>query len=94
MLTEALYYVDSAQTRHQINLNPYCESGAVTLVTVELSTTQAFLDRFDPLYRDTLHEGAAALAFLFEQDVSWRFCSADKIVFRVLGNASRAEQGL
>ena len=95
MLTEALYYTDCDQTRRQINLRPYCQSGAVTVVTVELSTAQAFLDRFDPLYRDTLHEGeAAALAYLFEQDESWRFCSADKIVFRVLGNASRPEQGL
>lgn len=95
MLTEALYYIDSTQTRHPINLDPYSQSGAVTVITVELSTAQAFLDRFDPLYRDTLHDGeAAALAYLFEQDESWTFCSADKIAFRVLGNANRSEQGL
>ncbi|MFB3905366.1 MAG: hypothetical protein ACE15E_18105 [Acidobacteriota bacterium] len=32
MLTEALYYFDSTETRHPINLNPYCQSGAVTVV--------------------------------------------------------------
>ncbi len=95
MLAEALYYTDPADTRHRIDLDPYCESGQIAVLTVELSATKAFLDCFDPSYRDTLHEGEAdALAFLFQEDENWKFCSADKIVFRVLGNAKRADQGL
>jgi hypothetical protein len=54
-----------------------------------------FSARFDPLYIEKLDPGeAAALAYLFDQNLDWMICSSDAIVYRILGNFKRGSQGI
>jgi hypothetical protein len=62
---------------------------------VPLADIRTFRDRFDPTYLERLDPGETeSLAYLLKANAEIRICSADKIVYRVLGNLDRSEQGL
>lgn len=94
--TEAHFYEDDDGVRHDFELAPYEASGAITVFDVEMAEVEAFRQRFGPAYFEKLDPGEAeALAFLFaQQSEDWQICSADKIIYRVLGSCHRQEQGI
>jgi hypothetical protein len=54
-----------------------------------------FLGQFDPVYLEKLDPGEAeSLAYLLGESDECRLCSADKIVYRVLGGLRRPDQGV
>jgi hypothetical protein len=67
----------------------------VKIVDVTLSEMKIFYDKFDLTYQAGIHPGEKeALTFLFNAPESYLLCSADKVVFKVLGLLGRSEQGI
>jgi hypothetical protein len=78
-----------------IDLAPTIASGAITTFAVSEEGIESFRNRFDHDYLGVLDDGEAeSLAYLFASKEDWLISSADRIVFRVLGNLHRSEQGI
>ena len=91
---EALYY-KSGEIHERINLTPHKENKIITEVDIQLSELNDFRNKFGLNYLDRLHSGETeSLAYLNTKDEPFLLCSADKIVFRVLPQLNRAEQGI
>jgi len=79
----------------RIDLEPAILSRAITLFSVEALKVEAFRSRFDDSYLGVLDDGEAeSLAYLFDAKSDFHISSADKIVYRVLGNMHRGDQGI
>jgi len=92
---EALYWEDQSHTRHEIDLTPYLNSGSITVFSVPPGELARLRSQFDPVYFEKLDAGETeSLAYLLKQPEECQICSADKIVYRVLGNLGRSEQGI
>lgn len=92
--TEAqFYFVD--QEQHAIDLTSDIAAKRLEVVEVELAELRRFMDRFDPTYLEALDPGEAeSLAYLASSSDPCLICSSDAIVFRVLAQLARSEQGL
>jgi hypothetical protein len=91
---EVRYYKDENLDRHGIDLAPFASDKRIRLVDLDASELKSFLDQFDPLYRDQLHDGESeSLAFLMRSQ-DGLICAADAAVFRVLGRLDRSDQGI
>jgi hypothetical protein len=78
-----------------IDLTPDINSGKVQIFDVTVTELKAFRDQFDPLYLGDLDDGEAeSLANMLKQSDDYLISSGDAIVFRVLGNIGRGDQGL
>ena len=87
---QALFTEDGTK---QINLKPYEE--IVRIIDVELSAVKPFYSKFGSLYKAEVHPGEKeTLAFLCTSSENWQVCSADHVVFRVLGLLNKADQGI
>ncbi len=90
---EAHFWVDQNEVRHDFDLSHEIDREAIFCENVPLSQTEDFLKNFDSTY--AIHAGEAEpLALLFASEKNWLICSADGIVFRVLGRTGRADQGI
>jgi hypothetical protein len=95
VVAESAFFEDEHGKRHDIDLNDYIATNAVNVFDAQPQDMKAFLERFDPVYLEKLDAGEAeSLCCLLTATDEMRICSADKIVFRVLGNLDRSEQGL
>jgi len=89
---QALYTEDGTQ---QICLEPYEEKGLIKIIDVDVSVVKEFEDKFTPLYKPEIHDGEKeTLAFLFDSSEHWLVCSADHVVFKILGLLGKAEHGI
>ncbi len=92
---EALFWDDADGERHDITLGPGIENGKINCLEVEMPVLETFLSKFGALYLDKLDPGEAdSLALLTSSSDVWTICSADAIVFRVLGCLNLGDQGL
>jgi len=88
-------YARLEQKDLHINLEPYARDGRIKVIELELSVVRDFHTRFDPVYKAEIDPGEKeTLAFLNSAKENWIVCSADGVVFRVLGLLGRAEQGI
>ena len=95
VLDESQFYADDQGNRHYIDLTSYVSAKSITLFDLKPSQMQAFCGHFDSVYLEKLDPGEAeSLAYLFTQSDECKICSADKIVFRVLGSLNRPDQGV
>lgn len=79
----------------RIDLEPAIHSKAITLFSVDAAKVDAFRTRFDSSYLGVLDDGEAeSLAYMFDTKSEFLISSADKIVYRVLGNMNRGHQGI
>lgn len=79
----------------KIDLEPAIHTRAITLFSVDAVKVEAFRSRFEDSYLGVLDDGEAeSLAFLFDVKNDFLISSADKIVYRVLGNMHRGDQGV
>jgi len=93
--TEAHFYEDDAGEKQYFDLATDDEAGRITVFEVLTPDLQRFRSRFDPSYFERLDAGEAeSLAFLMNSDDPYQMCSADSIVYKVLGNLDRSEQGI
>jgi hypothetical protein len=91
---EADYY-DAGETQEKIDFAPYIDTNKITIIDVNASDLQIFIDLFGINYLEKLDPGESeSLAYLNAKDEPFKLCSADKIVFRVLPQLNRADQGI
>jgi len=92
---EAHFYEDDEGVRHDFDLEPYRRDGKVTVFDIAPSELTTFRATFDPTYFEKLDPGETeSLAYLVNSKEECLICSADRIVYRVLGNLNRGEQGV
>jgi hypothetical protein len=93
---EADYYENSEGTHHDIDLTEYIKSGQVNVFSRTAADLKRFRTSFDPEYVEKLDDGETeSLVHLLSGACEGFFlCSADAIVFRVLGNVRLAENGV
>lgn len=78
-----------------IDLGSYEKQDLITVFDVEPSKVKAFHEQFDPLYKIDIHPGEKeTLAFLHNSPEDWLVCSADHVVFKVIGRLNKADQGI
>lgn len=95
VVDETKFYENENGCRHEIDLDSWRNVGSITVFEMPLDQLTAFVRQFDGLYIDSLEAGEAeSLAWLFESQDKYLICSADKIVYRILGNCNRGDQGV
>ncbi|NUN49034.1 MAG: hypothetical protein HUU15_09425 [Candidatus Brocadiae bacterium] len=97
VVDEACFFEEPGGTRQAIDLAPDITSGAVRVETTSAAQLQDLVELVPESWRPELHPGeAASLAWMLSQSPveSWLICSADHIVFRILGKLGRSECGV
>ena len=95
VINEAQFFDDENGNRQPIDLTELISTAAVTVFSLVPSELAELRSKFSPAYFEKLDPGETeSLAYLFRQPEESRICSADKIVFRVLGASGSAEQGI
>ena len=88
-------YQQGDEYDEDIDLSPDIESGRIQVFDVELDDLRTFRDQFDPVYLGDLDDGEAeSLAYMMKQSADFLISSGDAIVYRILGNLGRTEQGI
>jgi len=92
---EAHFYETDDGRRHDFDLMPYIRENNITVFEIPPSRLKKFYSEFNIEYLEKLDPGESeSLAYLMEQKEAYRICSADKIVYRVLGNLCASEKGI
>ncbi len=96
VVDEARFYLDDEGLRHDFDLPSYATSGAISVFHVMPSDLDVFRTQFDRTYLERLHAGETeSLAYLLVQPArKCVICSADKIVYRVLGAIRLSDRGI
>lgn len=91
---EAQFFHDDVG-QEAIDLSPYANANKITLVSLTADEVASFRDRVTPDYWERIDPGEAeALAYLFASKAPCLLCSADAIVFRILGRLSCGDRGI
>ncbi|MEK6677652.1 MAG: hypothetical protein AABZ47_18615 [Planctomycetota bacterium] len=91
---EAQFFHDDVG-QEAIDLSAYSTANKINVVSLTASDVAEFRDRFTPDYMERIDPGEAeALAYLLGSKDPCLLCSADAIVFRILGRLSCGEQGI
>jgi hypothetical protein len=94
VVREAQYFEGDAG-HEAIDLTSYIESKRITSVGMTGSDVAKFRDGFSSDYLERIDPGEAeSLAFLLSSNDPCQICSADAIVYRILGRLNRGEQGI
>jgi len=92
---EVKYWEEETGKQHRIDLHPYIEEGDVKIFDVSLSEIQSYRSRFGSMYFEKLDPGETeSLVYLEEHQDRAKICSADKIVYRILGNIQLSGKGI
>lgn len=92
---EAQFYEDEQGEKQHFDLGQDIAAGKITVFDVLPSELIAFRSQFDITYFERLDTGEAeSLAYLMNSSEPCLICSADSIVYKVLGNLHQAEQGV
>ncbi|MCL4552287.1 MAG: hypothetical protein M1305_01850 [Candidatus Marsarchaeota archaeon] len=92
---EADFYFDDQHNRRRIDLSNDICGGSITRFDVPLSQVSTFKAEFGPQYFAKLDPGEVeSLAHLMCSTKAFTVCSADKIVFRVLGARHLTDRGI
>jgi hypothetical protein len=92
---EASHFIDDEGAHVAIDLTPTITAQEVTTFKLTPSEIGKFRSSFGPLFLERIDPGEAeALAHLVNEAGTFLICSADQIVFRVLGSLGRADQGV
>jgi len=95
VIDEAHFFIDDNGDQQSIDLGPLIRAGSITVFELKPSDLDRLRSQFDAVYFEKLDPGETeSLAYLLQQDENCQICSADKIVYRVLGNMKRSEQGV
>lgn len=98
VLTEAVVEESQFYTRDgeriYIDWEPILAGGAVEVRQVPLREIERFKSRFDATYLDRFDSGETEAMTLMQSERESSICSADAIVWRVLGNTHDGERGI
>ncbi|MFZ4576384.1 MAG: type II toxin-antitoxin system VapC family toxin [Phycisphaerales bacterium] len=93
VIDESQFFTRDDQ-RHDIEWGPILASGEVEVRSAAAADVAKFCGRFDRNYLEKLDPGEAESLTLMQQETQASICSADKIVWRVLGNTGQGERGV
>ena len=86
---------DEDEYGEDIDLSSDISNGRVQVFDVTAGELKVFREQFDSLYLGDLDDGEAeSLTYMMRQSDEFLISSGDAIVFRVLGNLGRGNQGL
>lgn len=92
---EAVFFEDKYGDRKYLDFSEDVRTNRLTVIEASPSQVRAFLNRFKPYYLGEIDPGEAeSLTHLVNANEEHRICSADKIVFRVLGCLGLGEQSV
>jgi hypothetical protein len=93
---EAQFFRDAASDeRVEIDLSGDIAADRIHVFDVGLAELQSFRSQFNVVYLEKLDPGESeSLAYLVTSRQDHRICSADSIVYRVLGRFQRGDQGI
>jgi hypothetical protein len=95
VIQEAEFFTSEYRASHAIDLGADLKEHRISRFEVSLSELLAFRNLFDPGYLEKLDDGETeSLAFLLKSSEHCLICSADKIVYRILGNLKRSDQAI
>lgn len=96
IIDEAHFYTDEYGVSHTIELSQYEASKRIVVHDVSLAEIEPLRRQFGQDILEKLDPGEAELlAILYNNSFDeYKICSADKIVFRVLGALRLSEQGV
>ncbi|MCL2648797.1 MAG: hypothetical protein FWD61_17660 [Phycisphaerales bacterium] len=95
VVRESHFYRDANGNYCSIDLAHYINTKSITEFNVARAELDDFRSRFSSTYFDKLDPGETeSLGYLLRQSEQCQICSADAIVFRVLGNLGRSAQGV
>ena len=95
VIDEAEFYVDENGDRQTIDLTEFIKIRAIRVFECLPSETKSLRDGFSPGYLGRLDAGETeSLAYLLKQPDNCQISSSDQIVFRILGNLNRSDQGV
>ena len=90
-----ILYQKGDEYDEDIDLSPDIDSDRIRIFDVELNDLRAFRGQFDSVYFGDLDDGEAeSLAYMMKQSGDFLISSGDAIVYRILGNLGRTEQGI
>jgi len=95
VIDESEYYIDEHNEKAPISRNEIEAHGKVTIYGLESSSLGSFRSMFDITVLEDVDPGEAeSLAILWDAEEEFLICSADAIVFRILGLAGKGHQGI
>ena len=95
VVDEAQFFLDDNGDKQPTDLTHHISERSITLFDLVPSDLAGLRAQFGPSYFEKLDPGETeSLAYLLKQSDECRICSADKIVYRVLGNLHRSDQGV
>jgi hypothetical protein len=93
--SEADFYEDKSGNQIPIDLSPDEQAARITVFDLDITAIRAFERMFDCNYAAELDPGEKeSLAHLVRSKEDYRICSGDHIVYKVLGNLNRGDQGI
>ena len=93
VMDEARFF-DVDGVREHIDWARWESGGLVDVRVAAAADVAAFCRRFDPTYYEKLDPGEAESLVIMERESEASICSADRIVWRVLGNTSQIDRGI
>lgn len=95
VIDESEFYIDENGKKVAISHDEIEADGKVTIISLEPSSLGSFRSMFDITVLEDIDPGEAeSLAILWNSEGEYLICSADAIVFRILGSADRGHQGI
>ena len=92
---ESMFFKDAAGHRVSIDLSGVIEADQIRCVTTSPSQVSTFLNRFGQDYVERLDAGELeSLVYLYSTSDQMGICSADSIVFKVLGVTDKSDLGI
>lgn len=92
---EALYFKDEQGGDCRIDLSSFEGERKITVFDVAIAELERIKGQFDPTYLERFHSGETeSFVCLLNSAETCLICSGDKIVYKVLGNLNRGEQGI
>lgn len=95
VIDEAQFYLNNKGEKIYFDLQKCVKKKKINKFSKLASEIQIFKENFDAEYFERLDPGETeSLAFLLSEEEKYMICSGDSIVYRLLSNIDRKEQGI
>ena len=95
VIDEAQFYVNNKDEKIDIDLQKYVKEKKINKFSKQASEIEIFKENFDAEYIEKLDPGETeSLVFLLSEKEKYLICSGDGIVYRLLSNVDKKEQGI
>ncbi|GAB4547759.1 MAG: hypothetical protein Tsb0013_07790 [Phycisphaerales bacterium] len=93
-VVDEVQFYETDTERKYVDWEHWKTACSMRIESVPPADVQAYCSKFGPGYYEKLDPGEAEALALLVRDTDSKICSADKIVWRVLGNTNATERGI